>query len=81
MKAFKGREQVNIPGSRGIAKNMKKECEKCGHKFTGYTSDDLTNNYLTCVCKKCGHKNHYLYWGMGSIVKKRSLLSKFKGRE
>jgi hypothetical protein len=56
-------EETNIHQRRDLEKSKVHVCNHCSKEFTGWTSDDITNCYLTCYCHHCKHKNSYKYWG------------------
>ena len=54
---------MNLHERRAFEKTRPHKCNECGEVFTGWTSDNYANDYLTCFCPKCKTKNHYSYWG------------------
>jgi len=55
--------KMDIPQRRDFEKKRVHKCEKCGNLFKGWTSDNIANTCLTCICDKCGHHNSFRYWG------------------
>lgn len=53
---------LNLHERRDLEKLKNHVCRNCGKEFSGWTSDDLPNTYLTCCCPHCNEWNRYSYW-------------------
>lgn len=66
IKQVKPKKKMNLHERRSLERKSSHKCKNCGNIFTGWTSDNFKNDYLTCFCPKCKSENHYSYWGYGS---------------
>lgn len=53
---------TDIPTMRRIEKEAVHKCESCGKYFTGWSSDDMPNTTLVCLCPYCRAINYFKYW-------------------